>query len=673
MAKIQISLIQRVVLGFSVITLMVVVLALSAYRSQADMSQKVELSASVLTGLLDKTNTVLLHLQNANRLMMQHANTLDTEKRNELAQTFAVARDSYSAEVTELTQDMTDFPELANSIASIDALAQSFLMESENHLSIQNRRAEAREASFNELSVLDADWLFFPQDIRALIGMAEREGQQAVGWDLEFILNQANAAEGYLQKALAVSDQNTLDTFTFELNDHLKRILEKYEAIKTNMPSIVGDLEFYIELLQRSISAEDGLFQQHLSYMAAQYDSQETLQLTADLMDQLNAGITNTIENIRSLSNTALTETQAASRSAVTLNAIISITAIVIAIVITTTVVTSIKGPLKEIMTALQKLSAGDLNFELKNQSSSELGLIAQNLEGLRIKLNEVISKIQSSANTISQVATENYQMSERTNANVREQRAQTDSVATAVTEMEAAVQEVASHAAQASTEVSMVSEQAHANMDNMGKNLRFVNRLKESLDQASDVIQQLSTESQQIGDILNVIQSISEQTNLLALNAAIEAARAGEQGRGFAVVADEVRSLANRSQQSANEIREMIESLQGKASQAVGIVESNLEHADQSVAQTSETNESLQIMVKSLIQVNDMSRSIATASEQQSAVAKEVAENIVAISDKAEDIAQSAENAAKNSESLNRLSDEQSKLVKQFQLQKNG
>ena len=205
--------------------------------------------------------------------------------------------------------------------------------------------------------------------------------------------------------------------------------------------------------------------------------------------------------------------------------------------------------------------------------------------------------------------------------------------------------------------------------MISMETNIRYSQDLDRAQQEAEAVVNSLSEESQQIESVLDVIQEIAEQTNLLALNAAIEAARAGEQGRGFAVVAEEVRSLANRSEQSAGDIRDMIDRLRQRAQNAVEIMSSNRELSRHSAEQSRRTGESLSAMVQRLADINDMSQSIATASEQQSAVAREVTQNVVHISDMADDLAKTAGEAANNSEKLTRLANDQRQLIGQFRL----
>ncbi|WP_413698900.1 methyl-accepting chemotaxis protein [Psychromonas sp. KJ10-10] len=665
----RLSLIHRVLLGFAIVTLLMLTISGSAYFAQIKMAGELKLTASTLTSLLDKTNTLMLHLQDSNRAMMQHANTESETERSVLAKKFINSREQYNQLSTSLNQDVQDYPQLLNGLNSIEEHAQQFLTSANQHLSIHDQRIGARSKSFLELNQFDEDWLFFSQDISDMSNTAKQENNQRVIWELNYIKKQGDGAVSYLQRSLAVLNKEKILEYETELINYLKGFTDKANITINLMPSRDEDIKLYVDAITRAISKPDGLFQQHLAFIALNDESRANLAASAQMMTVIGEEFTNEISAIRALSEGALTNAEEVSANSIMINLLLSALAIVVSITVATTVTRAIKVPLTEIMRALQHLSEGDLSYSITGNYHSEMGMVANNINLLKEKLSQVISKIQIASHTINDVATQSYSMSAKTSDDVEQQKSQTESVATAVTEMETAVQEVANHATDASHSVSMITEQAQHNMSNTQENLHFINELKMSLDSATNIIQGLSNESHQIGEILNVIQSIAEQTNLLALNAAIEAARAGEQGRGFAVVADEVRTLANRTQQSSSEISEMIKTLQDKAGQAVSIVESNLIQAEKSVSKTEQTNDSLQEMVVSLKSVNDMSHSIASASEQQSCVAKEVAENIVRISDMAESIASSAEQSAKDSGELKGLATEQTDLVAQFKL----
>lgn len=667
----QLSLIQRIVLGFAVVTLFVIAISTSSYLSQVKMSAQLELTASTLTGLLDRSNTLSQHLQNVNRSMLVHANSEQESRRTELRSAFTQAKQSYLDTVSVFQKDLAAYPNLLDQLNKLEEDAGNLLVKATEHLAVHDKRVAARALSAAELNAFDGEWIFFQQDLNDLIADAKSDSMQQAAWDLEFILTQGQGAEGYLQKVLAVVKEDEVTALKKELASYLDRFSEKAERVIKEVPYSEENISFYHGLLTQAIANDNGLLQQHLQFIALNEQSTRMLGEIARDMDTIIAESNGIIADIRNLSQQALENAEAESSRSLSINFILALVSIIVAIVVTITVVRSIKQPLSVIMQAIDKLANGDLTHRINVSFHSELGMIADNINDFSGKLSELIKQIHQSSDTVSNVANDSFNMSQKTSEEVNHQRRQTDSIATAVTEMEHAVNEVAAHASDTSNEVDMVTGLAHSNMENMQKNLRFVRRLQESLDEATQVITQLSSESNQIGEILTVIQSISEQTNLLALNAAIEAARAGEHGRGFAVVADEVRSLATRTQQSANEIGDMIGSLQNKAEQAVEIVSNNLEHAEQSVKQTNETNESLQTMSASLAHINDMSRSIATASEQQSAVAKEVAQNIVGISDMTLNIANDAEDAARNSESLNRLSTEQAELISQFKTDK--
>jgi len=253
---------------------------------------------------------------------------------------------------------------------------------------------------------------------------------------------------------------------------------------------------------------------------------------------------------------------------------------------------------------------------------------------------------------------------------NIDNQRRETEQVATAMNEMAATVQEVARNASEAAGAASHADNEAGAGRAVVRETTASIENLAHEVESAAQVVQQLANDSESIGAVLDVIKGIAEQTNLLALNAAIEAARAGEQGRGFAVVADEVRTLASRTQDSTKEIEGMIEQLQNGARNAVEVMENGREKARTGVDQTKQAVQALDAITKAVATINQMNTQIASAAEQQRATTEEMNRNIININQIAEQTATSAIQTTTASDELARLSAQLQSLVNQFKLQ---
>lgn len=289
---------------------------------------------------------------------------------------------------------------------------------------------------------------------------------------------------------------------------------------------------------------------------------------------------------------------------------------------------------------------------------------------------NRMIEKFRHSLGAVAGVTRQLGEASERvssvaqkTLSAVTEQRSETDMVASAMNEMSATVQEVARHASQTATASSGADEESKAGVKVATEALDGIEVLIRDIENAANVIQQVQSDSASIGMILGVIKGIAEQTNLLALNAAIEAARAGEQGRGFAVVADEVRTLASRTQKSTEEIQNMIEQLQGGARNAVQAMETAQKRAHAGSECVAKAAQSLSMIAHEVGTINDMNTQIATASEEQSSVAEEINRNITTISLIADTTSADATQNSQISEDLVRLAGELNRLVSQFKL----
>ncbi|MBB1125407.1 methyl-accepting chemotaxis protein [Thiospirillum jenense] len=327
--------------------------------------------------------------------------------------------------------------------------------------------------------------------------------------------------------------------------------------------------------------------------------------------------------------------------------------------------------PLDEMTHSLTGIAAGDgdLTHRLPIKGEDEIGRAEVAFNNMMDNFHDLISRVLNSTVQLAQAANNLANITDHTEAGVSRQRIEVDQLATAMNQMSATAQEVARGAQHGATKTQEAFLAATTGTDVVERTMRQIEQLSGEVQGAANVIRELGNDSQQIGKVLDVIRGVAEQTNLLALNAAIEAARAGEAGRGFAVVADEVRSLANRTQASTHEIRTMIEHLQQVSRRAVLAMEESQTHARASLESASEANQALRMIGQSIATIGSVNIELASSAEEQSVVTEEMNRNVTSISDAAESNAQDARQTKESSVQLNALAEQLQNLVKRFRL----
>ncbi|BAC96575.1 methyl-accepting chemotaxis protein [Vibrio vulnificus YJ016] len=328
--------------------------------------------------------------------------------------------------------------------------------------------------------------------------------------------------------------------------------------------------------------------------------------------------------------------------------------------------------PLLKLKKAVLGLSkgSGDLTARLTVEGSDDLAQISegfnrfvQSLQGMMLQVSEASQNISSNIVQLNQTAVENEKV-------LITHSAETDQVVTAITEMSESARSVAENVTQSNRITEGASKEAKQSLEIVNNAVSTVSALVNDVEEMSDRIVSMNQDANKISEVLNVIGEISEQTNLLALNAAIEAARAGEQGRGFAVVADEVRALAARTQNSTTEISEMLSKLLDGTSSVVASMERTKQQCQSTASKTSEVSNSLNLMSGSVRDIDDVSTQIAAATEEQSTVAAELSRNMLAIRDIVTNLVASGRQTVSATESLADSNHELDKLVSNFKLQ---
>ena len=355
--------------------------------------------------------------------------------------------------------------------------------------------------------------------------------------------------------------------------------------------------------------------------------------------------------------------------NSITLSLILSVAAITLGIVATYLLTITITRPIHKAVEAANQLAQGNLTIEVTQTSKDETGELIASIQNTAIKLRDMISTISRASLELASASEELAVVTEQTSQGIQQQEIETDLVATAMHEMTATVNDVANNAGKAAEAANQADEEARSGLKVVNSTIIAINALTDSVNHSSEKLNEVEAEVINISSILNVIGEISDQTNLLALNAAIEAARAGEHGRGFAVVADEVRTLAARTQTSTQEIQSIIEQLQVGTKRTVEVMNQGKSHALKCIDQANDTNTALQSITHAITMINDMNMQIASASEQQSSVAESINENVVNVKQIAVENSVASNQTRSSSTEIAQLADQLKQLVEQFKV----
>jgi len=667
----KISIIGRLVGGYSISAMFILfiggTLLLNLHQNEVTVRQYEQV---IIPGL-DEVANLNVSLLTVNKVINQMAGSLNHENFPTFQQEVEDATASFASSEQFLRKSLETSPE--KNKEWLDVLNQASAVANEvfgYEEQVFTRKTNLLDAEFNRSKQYDSfvgEWLFFDGDMGSLMDELNTESTRDVYWTVEYIVKQGNSASISINSLGSVRNLEELSAIQKKLLDYVNNISTKMPLLKSQAPSFVSDIQYYLDVLDSSVNDPAGLyFMTQEGFIEREALAESLIEIGSDV----NAA-QNLLEKLAAASrehaNALSKEVVAASKKTKAMSILILVVSAVLGFILAIDLVRSIRSPLVKTVSIIEQLAGGDFTNRLTGLKQDEFGRIGDSVNRLADELSQILKNILDSSVSVADFADASNQTSINTRQRTEDQKEQTELVATAVTEMETAIQEVARNAENTASEVNEVNDLAVTNKKNMDDNIAQIRALNGNLISAGAVVDTLNNESNNIGSILEVIRGIAEQTNLLALNAAIEAARAGEHGRGFAVVADEVRNLANKTQQSTEEIDSMIGSLQANAGQASSLMQQNQELANQCAEQSTITGVALESMLQNLSQIRGMSASIATASEEQGAVAREVSQMIVAIASLAEDLSADAEMATDKSAELKLLAYELNKLVGNF------
>ncbi|MBM6552175.1 methyl-accepting chemotaxis protein [Marinomonas ostreistagni] len=654
----SLSVVKRVLLGFGVLLVLLFIVAASGVGGLNTVQERIEVVTGKIAAISDGSNALSAELAKTSSAVLQYLVASSDEALNSAQEQYQTGQQNVQQQSARLIESVAQYPDVSASVKTIDQQALTFFDVADRAIADHNRMIALQRTLADLKLDLKDELSFLIEDLESLESFPDTQEQAFA----------AGLAKTQMESlSLLVGDY--FDSASISALEDIRDEMSKAFGPIDKVSERLGDdgLAANIARVRQWVEADDGVVAQYLELNQIEVDSERAATALLAGLEAMQAEQAQLLSRVNELREQAKQRALDASSQAKGISYLVVAISVVIALLIAYWVSISIRRPLAKILTILDLIAQGDLTQRLQVTSNDEFGKLSHWVNTLVEKLNGVIKDIDDASNKVVSSADTVYASSGHTQSMMQEQSDKTMAVATSMNEMSTTVREVAQHAEVTLEKVRQVDENAEHSLQRMTNSIHQVEALVAQLDDSAQVVQQVNQYSQNIGNILEVIQEIAEQTNLLALNAAIEAARAGEQGRGFAVVADEVRTLANRTHTSTEEIQKVITELQGGVQKTVQTMEASRQSAHDSMEEAQSVGQVLEGLREFMSEIRDLSMQIATSAEQQSHVSQDINQSVHDISDSSRQAAQDALDGQRNCQHMNELAQHQRSLVGQF------
>ncbi len=666
----------RVIAGFAVVTLLLILLGAVSWFTNNELKNTTEVLQQLSIPALKSTGELGETLSEQQRLVLVGYHVTKANKLPPIQQQFASQKQNFKAQFASLSKLVQHEPGLKEILPQVERNYQAFINTSERMMADHLSALEQQESLNKQRDQLETT----ADDAASLL------------LDLMDLELSQDTTEREIAASAAALDSNVTNVISTVYDLVATEERSKYEIIVKELSYIINEAEAKLEYISRhgagvidadvlnEMNSELGKLSQHLkgknsiqAQKATQLELKASTQVALNQVEtdkkNVNQAMGALSGAIETLTNEINAKTLASIDSASMQTLLVVLVAIVVAIAVSIAVVKPLTASLNRINQALNILASGDLTHKLDDSGQDEFAELSRNCNRLIDSLRGLIRGILDRSNQLAAAAEQTSAVTSQTTIGIQEQKSQVDQVATATTELSSSAQQVSHSADHALNQIKQADEEAQHMRMIAEENRRTIEALAEEVAKAGQVINKVHSDSDAIGSILDVIRGIAEQTNLLALNAAIEAARAGEQGRGFAVVADEVRNLASRTQESTQEIQQMIQVLQTGTQEAVAVMEQGRAQANSCVAKTEQANQALEAISESVHQAFDAGTQIANAAQEQNLVSQQVSEKLEHIALISEETASGADQTAQSSHQVAQLAEELQASVGEFKV----